>query len=617
LHCPIELLDDGIGYDLAGAQPMMRQDAASARSSDELEIEVIEAPKRRIDAAYVWLWAAAAVVALLHFAFAHPPPGPRIFADEIGYLANARYLAGGHAIDMSHTAFYAGGYSLAIAPLSRLFAHDPGRLYTSIVAMQSVLAGLSLVMIACLCRWLLAARWGAAILAAFVATLYPTLVVYTGFTWSEAMLQFALLLAITSGVWVLRSVDGKSARSILVRASLAGAACGYVITVHNRTVLGMLAFVAIVAVALARRRERPAAAAMVIGFIAIVGAGQILNSHLKSALWKGAGGVETSGRISALFHPHGDWAALRAGIGQYWYQLVATGGVVAIALTAFVLLARHPARTNSRGDADSSSRATVALAVFVTYFGLLAVSAIFIGPGGSRADAAVYGRYMDITTPLLVGVGIAWLATSPIARYLAIAAVATVVSAITAFLVLHFGARVQFTHPYNRATTISILGWLNPHRGKPMLAVATAWTVVIALGVLGITYLAARLSWRQWISPVVVAVAVASLFAWQLSFTHHRLLTSMRHGAEALHQSARAVQKTGTRELVLDSTIHTVDRLGLAFWLPDVKLIGPTPNMTCSSVVSIGHETRPPANEVEIASGGSLRLFRGVASCPG
>src|SRR4051794_40010190 len=86
-------------------------------------------PKRKWNPAYAWVWVGAIAVGFVHYWLADGARGPGIFADEVGYMANARYLAGGGIIDMSHTAFYAGGWSLAIAPLSRLFAHNPGHFY--------------------------------------------------------------------------------------------------------------------------------------------------------------------------------------------------------------------------------------------------------------------------------------------------------------------------------------------------------------------------------------------------------------------------------------------------------------------------------------------------------
>ncbi|HET7511002.1 MAG TPA: hypothetical protein VFJ65_12230, partial [Solirubrobacterales bacterium] len=46
--------------------------------------------------------------------------GPVLVADEVGYLTNARVLAGGAAGQLEQAPFYRGGYSLLIAPLVNL-----------------------------------------------------------------------------------------------------------------------------------------------------------------------------------------------------------------------------------------------------------------------------------------------------------------------------------------------------------------------------------------------------------------------------------------------------------------------------------------------------------------
>jgi hypothetical protein len=580
----------------------------------------VDTVARRVRTPRAWLLASAVVVGLVHYWIADPQSGPRIFADEIGYLADARYLAGGPVIDMSHTAFYAGGFSLVIAPLSRLFAHNPGHLYESVIVLQAILAGVSVVMIAHVCRWLFATRWSVAIVAALVAGLYPAFVINTGFTWSESMLAFALLVAVTAVAWVLRSLDRQPLpqRAIFLRSALAGAACAYVVTVHNRTVLAMVAAVALLGVALVLRKAARATIFLGAGFILVAGAGQVLNKHLNKVLWHGAGGVDASSDVTDLLHPHGLWLASRAAIGQYWYQFVATGGIIAIALTALVLLALRNRRTTlaaSAGATLSSSRSTFATVLVVIFAGLLAVATVFLA-NGNRADAIVYGRYLDIATPLLVAIGITWLCTLPSPRSLGIAATVVVASSAS-WIVLHFGARLELARPYNRATTMGTLGWLNPHNGGIVLFDPTVWAVAIALVAATVSFVVRRQRASRWIATIAIAGAVVSLFSWQLSFAHRALLNSLAAGAADTHATVQAVHDSGATELTLDKSITVVDRLALAFWLPSVKLVESTPAIAaCSRTVSISHAARPAVGEVHIRSGGVLYLFRGTHNCP-
>src|SRR5262249_26539534 len=210
-------------------------------------------------------------------------------------------------------------------------------------------------------------------------------------------------------------------------------------------------------------------------------AGRILNHRLNQAIWHGKGGVDVSARVSSLLSAHGIKGTIVTAAGQSWYQLVATGGIVGIGVVPLVLLAadRH---------GPNAERRVAATMIFVVFGLILAVSIAFLA-NGLRADHVVYGRYVDIATPLLIAVGITWLETRPATRALAVAAVSLVVVLLGAWIVLG-AASGRLARPYNRVTTLGILGWLDYHgNGSPAVVRATLWTALIGLGVLAITYL--------------------------------------------------------------------------------------------------------------------------------
>src|SRR5436305_10581847 len=83
----------------------------------------------------------AGTVALFaaRFAVSMLRSGPVLVADEIGYLTNARVLAGGTAGQLHLAPFYHGGYSLLLAPLLATTS-DPGRAYHLVLALNAALA---------------------------------------------------------------------------------------------------------------------------------------------------------------------------------------------------------------------------------------------------------------------------------------------------------------------------------------------------------------------------------------------------------------------------------------------------------------------------------------------
>jgi hypothetical protein len=63
-----------------------------------------------------WLVAGYLLQVALRAAISIGRDGPTIFADETGYLINARVIGGGVAGELSRAALYQGGYSLLLLP---------------------------------------------------------------------------------------------------------------------------------------------------------------------------------------------------------------------------------------------------------------------------------------------------------------------------------------------------------------------------------------------------------------------------------------------------------------------------------------------------------------------
>lgn len=608
---------DGQTTPAAGLLTGARAPADGSADADDLDIVVTDEPPRPITAARVMLVLGAAVVGVVHYVYADPGSGPRIFADEIGYLANARALAGGHLIDMSNTAFYAGGFSVAIAPLSRIFANDPGRLYTSVIALQAVLAGVSVLLLAAICRWLFSASAPVSIIAACVGALYPTFVTSSGFAWSESMLAFSLLVALSAAAWTMHTLDAFPDRARRLRwcALLTGLACGYVVTVHNRTVLAMIVVVAMLGLTCVLRQRTTLVAWLLGGFVATGGAGWLLNRYLEHKLWHGQGGVDTSGRLSDLFHAHGLHGALLALIGQSWYQVVATGGLAAIAVTAWIWLATRSTPRPTQPRSTWSAQRTFALTLVGVFGGLIAVSSVFLA-NAPRGDAIVYGRYVEIFTPVMIATAVAWLGTLPAPRALATAAVVVAGAASATFLVLHFRATAELARPFNRVTTLAVLGWINVQHNTLRLFAPTVVAIGLSFAALAVTYVVRQAHARSWVAAGAAALIFVSLFAWALHEERPRVLDALARGATETHATVRAVHDAGVKQLALDHTVTVVDRLALEYWLPNVRFIASTPaNATCDNVTSIGHAPTPPAGTTKIGQGGLFYLYRGDRAC--
>jgi hypothetical protein len=334
----------------------------------------------------------AALLFVFRLAISFFRTGPVLVADEMGYLGNARAIAGQLPAQMELAPFYRGGYSLLLAPIVGVVS-DPEVAYRLALALNALLAALVFPLL-----YLLLARfagverrlafWGALAGAAF-----PAVTVLSQVTMSENAL-YPLVCA-----WLLCFAGflaaGEERRPSLLWGIGLGASAGGLWAVHNR----MLVAVAITALAVlwlaARRRVDRGAAGIVLGLIglAIVGT-HLLDEHLIGQSYGPAAESEASDRLDSLRHGHGPLTALANLVGQSWYLLVATFGLAALAAADFF----------SRGrEALSPRRAPLGVLLLFTAL-LLAVSAAAF-PERTRPDMLIYGRYTEVVAPALIAFG--------------------------------------------------------------------------------------------------------------------------------------------------------------------------------------------------------------------
>jgi hypothetical protein len=501
-----------------------------------------------------------------------------------------------------------------------VFAYHPARLYASVVVLQALLAGASVLLIAQLCRWLLGTSRGWSLVVALAAGCYPTFVSDTGFTWAESMLTFTLLLVITLAVATMRRVARGASRAQLTGLAVAlGLACGALVTIHNRTLLAAVAVVAIVGYVLLRSRAAIPAVVLAATTVGTGLAGSSLNAYLRRALWGGHGAVDVGNKLSELLRGRRYAAVLLRLDGQSWYQVVGTGGIVVLAIVALVLLAlRRPQRDDrdDRATLADDPRRSGALVVLAVFFGLLFVSAGYLATG-DRADHIVYGRYVDIITPLLIAVGLAWLGTAPRRRDLVYAAVAMLATTIGFWLVLDREGRTQLARPFNSVSTFAIVGWIDYPRFHPALFRATMWTLGIGLAAIAIAFVARASTRAPWLPTAVATIGVVALFAWQLTFVHNKVLSGLATSTGPTKVLVGAIADRHVDEVRTDPTVRTVGRLGLQYWLPRVAIVrGTAKNEQCNTGLTVSRTSDPRTGQVYVGSVGPYSLFRGTVDCP-
>ena len=427
--------------------------------------------------------------------------GPVLVADEIGYLTNARVLAGGLAGQLEQAPFYRGGYSLLIAPLVAL-GGSPTFTYHLVLVLNAALAASVFPLLYLLLTRFAGVRPELAIWAAMAGAVYPALTVLSQVAMSEnALFPLVCLWLIAFGG--LLAENGRGRGALLWAAGL-GVATGALWAVHTRMIVAVVLAVAGLVWLAARKRLQPAAAAVGLGIIVLAFVGvHFLDAYLIDHNYGGSAPNELSERMDEIFAFGGLRTVLANLVGQSWYLLVATFGLAAAVLAEF-LRGRRP-QTGEEGRAVDRSRPIVGVLLALT--GLLLVISAAAFPERTRPDMLIYGRYAEIASPALIAFGIAALARARVGLRLAwpLAGFAVLTGAVVLIR-----ATASDPDPANR-WNISALPFLTMNLGPAVLVGAA---VIALIGALLLRLASRRGTRTLGLAAIALFFAVVVYGAW-------------------------------------------------------------------------------------------------------
>jgi hypothetical protein len=437
--------------------------------------------------------------------------GPTNFADEAGYLVNARVLAGGVAGQMSGTSFYRGGYSLLLLPAQWL-GDGPRAEYTLVLATNALLSSLVFPLLYALLTRVFQVETRTALLAAFVAALYPPLVVTTQFAWAESLLPVLVLLA------ALTLAATVSARRRLVAAGWAtgcGLCAGALVTTHGRTTpLALLLVVLLLALAVLRRDLAVAGTAGVVTAAAVTLAGQALNNWLSVRSWGQVPGADLRRVLGNAADPGSIGNVLGLGAGQYWYVLVATFGLVVPGLVA---LAQHlRGRPRALVAVDSSGAPAVSMFLLGAALGLAVLVGLFLLPP-VRPDHLVYGRYVETLVPALLALGLVRLWTVPAGRLARELAAGALLGVVAAVAVARYAGGLVGRSPVNWYSVLAL-----PPLAQSPARISLVGATLAALGGGVVLVVVARRSAPRWSAAGLAVVMVLSAVALRVVLVEAR-----------------------------------------------------------------------------------------------
>jgi hypothetical protein len=412
--------------------------------------------------------------------------GPVLVADEIGYLTNARVLAGGVAGQLDMAPFYRGGYSLLLWPFLKL-SSDPELVYHLALVLNAALAASVFPLLYVLLTRFAGVAPRVAIWAAFAGALYPALTVLSQVTMSENAL-FPLVC-----VWLIAFgglLEEREGRARLAWAGGLGAATAALWIVHNRMLTALVLTVAAVIWLGLRRRLQPLEVVTVLAVVAVGVLGtHLLDNWLIDQNYGGRADSETSQRVGDLLGQHGLRTALANLAGQTWYLLVSTFGLAAVVFAGAIAPLRRS------GRAADPLPPVIPLALVLTGLLLLISAAAF--PERTRPDMLVYGRYAEIVTPVLVAFGIAMLARAEVAPRLFRPLAGFSLLTLLIVLIRATADEPDAVNRWNVSGLPFVTGTLGPAIliGAALVAVAGAWLL---------WWVAAR--HRAWLGPAAVAL---------------------------------------------------------------------------------------------------------------
>jgi hypothetical protein len=328
--------------------------------------------------------ASATAVTAVYAVFATYSPGPVLYLDSMGYIGNARAITGaGAALNFDYAPFTAAGYSFLLVP-AYLFTTSPHAVFVLALAVN-VVAGASISVAGyLLARSVFDATPLAAALSGTVAALYPSYLLESGQVWPEVVLAAIVCWWAVALTHFLRS-------GAVGPALACGAITGSAWAVHRRmSALVLVTGLAIVWAAWRRRVPRAQAVVAIAVATAVIAATAAVEWWLRDVLWSSPPLNENSSRtlLSNLSPEHWGRVALN-GLGEAWYLSAASFCVVVLGVVAFVGVVG-----SLRSLWRAEPAAVAAAAAIASFAGTILIGALF-GVALTRADQAVYGRYVD------------------------------------------------------------------------------------------------------------------------------------------------------------------------------------------------------------------------------
>ncbi|MFJ7245964.1 hypothetical protein ACIQWA_15110 [Kitasatospora sp. NPDC098652] len=527
-------------------------------------------------AAHRWFWPVAVLVGYLaqtafRLSLSIHNYYPSVHADEDGYLAIARVLAGKPASEMPTGVIIPGGYSLLISPALRI-ADNPNTAYHLIMVINAVLNALVFPLAFAAARRLGLSR-PQAFLAGSAVALVPPVIFYSQFVMTDTVLPVLLL------IWLI-SMHGwlspGSARRRALYAAAMSLAAGYSMATHDRggVVVALTALALLVVLALGWAPRLTSLAGL--GALAVAYLGAKLLDGFVTAQFKDVPGAGVGNKVfENLEDRKYTGTIIVRTLGELWYFFTSSYGLGAVAFVLCLVAVFHRRSPVAERVASFCMVALLCGTALASAAGLA---------DNERVDNWVYARYCAVLVPVFMVVGLAVLFRAGKRRLLQLAALGTVVVGITGFAVTEYAGRklgvwiIPWTVPDAQFLASTYDGL---HMGR---------TTFGALAVLAACLLLRVAGGRRIVAAVVACLAVFAAYA-TVTVTNN---IAESHSKFRKYEAVGLAKEAGLGKgdnVVLDWDLEWGSRMSLAFevywgrvWTSNVKN-GNTPPESANAIL--------------------------------
>lgn len=508
--------------------------------------------------------------------------GPTVHPDEFGFLTNGQVLIGHDEAAIPTGSFYPAGYGI-VTGLGALISGSISGAYRFALLTNVVLAVLAAWYAGRLAqRGFGASRHMAMVITALVFVV-PGTIVSAMFSWAETASRLAFLLFVG---FVLRASKARS-NGLVVGLGLF---TGLMPALHGRFILLLPIVCLLFAWWWLRKEISFFTAGLAVAVTAVAyAATHLLNKFVKTAVYTTSYDQENR-LLERLVNPDVWPALLRTMVGQSWYLIASSCGLIGIAI--FFIISRVVGNGGRKTIGADAERVTL-LVVFAAAFAIIFTGGLQL-LYGNRGDHLIYGRYVEMMVPALLVISCVALERSS-----RIAQRAWLVTGLSIFLVaafyvlIDFGDGVKGSHYRDSIVYPNIVG----------IDIAR---YIIRPGLITFGLLFAAVALTLWAlarrNGAVAVLTLVALFAVSSVYSGQNSILTRTWRLEDTNKTVQMVRDSGTARVGFDIEIRN-DRsyYYMRYKLHPIRVVRfnvSGPNATIPSVFSCvyGMAHKPPSD---------------------